>query len=140
MKSFKFFIHGTEFNVEVTDIEDNIANIEVNGTKYKVEVNREITIQKTPTLIRNPIINNGGASIKKQEDLVLKVKAPLPGNIISITVKEGDRITKDQTLVVMEAMKMENKINAEKDGIIKSIKISVGDAVLQEDLLIEIEY
>lgn len=140
MKKFKFTITGNKYDVEIKKFEDNIANIEVNGTKYKVEVNREITIQKTPTLIRKPIINNGGASIKKQEDLVLKVKAPLPGNIISITVKEGDRITKDQTLVVMEAMKMENNINAEKDGIIKSIKISVGDAVLQEDLLIEIEY
>ena len=140
MKKFKFTITGNQYDVEIKKIEDNIVNIEVNGTKYKVEVNREIPVKKTPQLIRKPVINNGGATIVKQAESIFKVKAPLPGNIIKVNVNTGDKVSKDQTVLVMEAMKMENEIKAEKDGIVKSIKVNQGDSVLQEDVLIEIEY
>ena len=68
-----------------------------------------------------------------------QVKAPLPGNIFKILVKEGDEIKKGDNIMIMEAMKMENNVLAEKDGTIKSIKVSEGDAVLQNDILAEIE-
>jgi biotin carboxyl carrier protein len=78
--------------------------------------------------------------IKKKEGSGLtKVKAPLPGNILSISVKTGDEIKKGQRLLIYEAMKMENEVLAEKDGTVANIKVSVGDTVLQGDLLIEIK-
>ena len=139
MKSFKFFIHGTEFNVDVTDIEDNIANIEVNGTKYEVEIEKKVKQSKTPKLIR-PMVSGTPKPVidKKEKGSSYPVKAPLPGNILSIAAKPGDIIKKGQLLLVMEAMKMENQVLAEKEGVVESIKVEPGQAVLQGDVLMEI--
>ena len=77
--------------------------------------------------------------IKMTEGKIFKVNAPLPGNILQVFVKVGDEVKKDDPLVLYEAMKMENTLLSEKDGIVKSIKVNTGDAVLQEDLLLELE-
>ena len=68
-----------------------------------------------------------------------KVDAPLPGTIFKLNVKEGDSVKKGQTILILEAMKMENNILAEKDGVINKIHVAEGDAVLQGDILVEIE-
>lgn len=65
--------------------------------------------------------------------------APLPGTIFKVLVKDGDAVKKGQTILILEAMKMENNILAEKDGVINKIHIAEGDAVLQGDILVEIE-
>ena len=139
MKSFKFLIHGTEFNVDVTGIEENIANIEVNGTKYEVEIEKKVKQSKTPKLIR-PVVSGSPKPVidKKEKGSSSPVKAPLPGNILSIAVKPGDIIKKGQLLLIMEAMKMENEVLAEKEGVVESIRIEPGQAVLQGDVLLEI--
>ncbi|MBT4091015.1 MAG: biotin/lipoyl-binding protein, partial [Deltaproteobacteria bacterium] len=64
--------------------------------------------------------------------------APIPGSILEVLVKEGDQVEAGQTVVKMEAMKMENDINATSSGTIKSIQVSVGDAVSQGQALVEI--
>ncbi|MFA7201298.1 MAG: acetyl-CoA carboxylase biotin carboxyl carrier protein subunit, partial [Bacteroidales bacterium] len=56
---------------------------------------------------------------------------PLPGVILEVTVKEGDTVKSGQKLVVLEAMKMENNIEADRDGVVTSIKVSKGDSVLE---------
>ena len=138
MKQFKFKIRGTEYNVDIKDITGNDVQIEVNGTPYHVTIERDITTTKTPTIVRKKLPNEvakkplTGTSLKK-------IVAPLPGNIFKLNVKEGDQVKKGDTLLIMEAMKMENNILSEQDGIIKNVKISEGDAVLQNDILIEIE-
>jgi len=71
--------------------------------------------------------------------VLFKIKAPLPGNILQVFVKVGDEVAKDDKLLVYEAMKMENKLLAEKSGIIRTIKVQPGDSVLQDDTLIELE-
>jgi glutaconyl-CoA/methylmalonyl-CoA decarboxylase subunit gamma len=138
MKNFEFTISGNKYGVEIVNFEDNIAKIEVNGTPYKVEVHKDVPTTKTPTLVRKPIPKNGGGKIEKKADSSYLVKAPLPGTIVAIVVKEGDQISKGQKLLVMEAMKMENDINSEKEGIVKSIMKTAGDSVLQGDVLLEI--
>jgi glutaconyl-CoA/methylmalonyl-CoA decarboxylase subunit gamma len=137
MKTFEFTISGNTYEVEIKKFEENIAKIEVNGTPYKVEVHRKIPTSKTPTLIRKPIPDTGPGEIKRQEAGVYKVISPLPGIIIQMNVKVGDTIRKGQSILIMEAMKMENSINAEKDGVVTRILKSTGDSVLQGDLLIE---
>lgn len=139
MKSFKFKIHGNEYNVDVKGIEDNIAQIEVNGTVYDVEIERKITTSKTPKLVRPAVSGPPKPTIdKKEKGSSTPVKAPLPGNILEIRVNPGDIIKKGQVLMIMEAMKMENQILAEKDGVVERIIVSPGQAVLQGDALIEI--
>jgi biotin carboxyl carrier protein len=69
----------------------------------------------------------------------LRVKSPMPGKVIKLCVREGDEVRKNQTLVVVEAMKMENEIQSPADGIVKTIHTSVGELVDSEKPLIEIE-
>ena len=67
------------------------------------------------------------------------MKAPLPGLILEIQVKEGDEVKVGQDILVMEAMKMENEIQSNQSGIVKSIKVDEGDNVYEGDVLIELE-
>ncbi|HKJ41804.1 MAG TPA: biotin/lipoyl-containing protein [Sunxiuqinia sp.] len=139
MKKFKFTISGDEYDVNIDDIDDNIAQIEVNGTKYEVEIKRDVKSTKTPKLVRKPVVQQPGeGQIKKQQSNGHPVKAPLPGTILKINVVVGDQVKEGQSLMIMEAMKMENQVLSEKDGEVKSIRVKEGDAVLQDDILIEI--
>ena len=64
------------------------------------------------------------------------VKSPLPGVILDIRIKEGDTVSVGQTLMVLEAMKMENNIDSDRAGVVKSVKVNRGDSVLEGDVLI----
>ncbi len=142
MKKFKFTIRGNDYDVEIKDYEDNIAIVEVNGTQYEVEVHqKETKTTKTPKLIRSNIpVDRKDSKIKKSvSSRAYTLNAPLPGNIFKILKQEGDEVKKGETIIIMEAMKMENNIQSEKDGKISSIKVKEGDAVLQNDVLAEIE-
>ncbi len=140
MKRFQFTISGNNYEVEVKKFENGKARIEVNGTCYNVELNKQEQASKTPILVRSRVKNPAGAHrIHKSESTGFKVVAPLPGNIMQISVKVGDEVKKDDQLLIYEAMKMENKLLSEKDGIVKSIAVAAGDSVLQDELLIELE-
>jgi len=141
MKNYKFTIRGHVYEVEILDIEENIAEIEVNGTHYKVEVHKELKKTKVPKLVRSKVPSPTIKESKIVKDIsakVYKVVAPLPGTILKMFVKEGDTVNVGDKLLIMEAMKMENEVLAEKGGTIKNIKVSESDSVLQNDLLIEI--
>lgn len=140
MKKYKFTISGNEYDVHIKDIEENIAEVDVNGTIYEVEINSEIKTSKTPKLIRKPVEKMPGeGEIRKKESTGKHaVTAPLPGTIIKLNVAVGDVVTEGQNLLVMEAMKMENQVQTGKGGEVISIKVNVGDTVLQDDVLIEI--
>lgn len=138
MKNYKFTISGNTYEVDILDVDGDIAKIEVNGTPYMVEIHQEVKQAKTPTLVRSVIKEPHKNIEKKEGSSKTAIKAPLPGIILEITVKEGDKVSKGQKLAVMEAMKMENEIKAEKDGEVVSVKISQGQSVLQDEVLIEI--
>jgi len=140
MKKFKFTIKGQKYEVDIASFEDNTIKLEVNGTSYDVEVEAEVKQQKTPRLVRKPVVmKDGGENIKKVENSVgVTVGAPLPGNIFKVLVKEGDTVKSGDKLLIMEAMKMENDVLSEADGTIKSVKVKEGDSVLQGDILVEI--
>jgi len=143
MKKFKFTIRGNEYEVEIKEIDDNnIAKIEVNGTQYEVEVHQEkLKTTKTPTLVRQNVpVDRKDSKIKKTvSSRAHALKAPLPGSIFKILKHVGDEVKKGDTILIMEAMKMENNIQSEKDGKIVSLKVKEGDTVLQNDVLAEIE-
>lgn len=142
MKKFTFNIKGHDYEVELLKFEDNLAKIDVNGTIYKVEVQKQIKQSKTPKLVRQEI------ETKRQDSKIKKtitktaghdVKCPLPGNIIQVFVKNGDQVKLGDKLVMYEAMKMENTIVAEKDGVVKNLSVQPGDNVLQDEKLMEID-
>ncbi len=140
MKKFEFTIKGHKYEVLVKEFDDNIATIEVNGTSYEVEVHKEVKSTKTPKLVRQKVISKPGeGTIPKKDSAGYKVKAPLPGSIFKLLVSVGDVVKKGDVLLIMEAMKMENNIMSEKDGVVKAVKVGLGDAVLQEDVLMELE-
>jgi biotin carboxyl carrier protein len=141
MKKYKFKINGNDYEVQIKDLDDNVAKMEVNGTSYSVEIDQELKTSKTPKLIRKPVEQKPGeGQIKKTASSGLhEVRSPLPGTIIKINIAVGDSVSEGQNLMVMEAMKMENQIQTQKGGTIKSLKVNVGDTVMQDDILIVIE-
>ncbi|MFA8298590.1 MAG: acetyl-CoA carboxylase biotin carboxyl carrier protein subunit [Hyphomicrobiales bacterium] len=144
MKTFKFKIRGNDYEVEIKNFDNGTAELEVNGTPYQVEVEKSEKKQKTPILVRSAVPTPKNAhKIQKGSGGggggVTKVTAPLPGNIMTVFVKEGDSVSKGDKLLIYEAMKMENTLNVDRDGVIKSLKVNTGDSVLQGDVLLEIE-
>ena len=138
MKKFKFTIRGNEYEVHINSFEDNIAEVDVNGSIYQVELAAEVKTTKTPKLVRSKPVQIKETKPKPAAGLS-KVEAPLPGTIFKVSVKEGDAVQKGHVILIMEAMKMENNILAEKEGVIKKVLVSEGDTVLQGDILVEIE-
>jgi len=143
MKKFKFTIQGNIYEVEIHNIEDNIADIEVNGSPYQVEIHKEIKTPKTPKLIRKTVEpsqeSDKTKTHKPSSNLAAgAIKAPLPGTILEIKKNVGDEVKVGDTILVMEAMKMENNINSDKNGHIKALKVKVSDSVLEGDVLIEV--
>ncbi len=140
MKKYKFTIHGNTYETRIKKIEGEFVKVEVNGTEYEVKIEKEVQQPKTPRLVRSKVQNTPGEGDREKKAVQhAALKAPLPGTIVKINVKEGDTVKVGDTIVVMEAMKMENNIQAERDGVVKTIKVSEGQAVMQDDVLAEIE-
>jgi biotin carboxyl carrier protein len=139
MRSFKFKIKGQEYEVEINQLDSNTAEVEVNGTTYQVEMKQEARQSKTPILVRpEPAVPKSAHKFKKKISGTNEVKSPLPGNIMHVFVKENDEVKKGDRLVMYEAMKMENTIYAEKDGVVAKVRVKPGDNILEGDVLLEI--
>jgi biotin carboxyl carrier protein len=145
MKKFNFAINGNQYDVDILNVEDNIAEVDVNGTVYQVEIEKKIQTPKTPRLVRAVVSPSTDIDKSQQKTSspserkgVGNVKSPLPGIILNVHVKEGDIVKIGDKLLTLEAMKMENNINSDKEGKIISVKVKKGDSVLEGDILIEI--
>ena len=146
MKQFKFKINGNVYEVEVQNIEDNIATVEVNGSSYDVAIDQEMVPRKTPKIVQAksvPTTDVTPATAKTSNPNAPKgggtIKSPLPGEILEIYVKVGDVVKLGQKLLMLEAMKMENNIHSDKEGKISEIKVNRGSSVMEGDVLIVIE-
>ena len=146
MKEYKYKINGNVYNVAIGDIEENIAHVEVNGTHYKVEMENA---PKPKATVIKPVVRQASTAPGAPAAQVTKpapassgksgVKSPLPGTILDIKVKVGDEVKKGQTIIILEAMKMENNINADRDGKVTAINVSKGDSILEGTDLVIIE-
>ncbi len=143
MKEYDFVINGNKYKVNINNVDNTSADVEVNGVSYHVE--KESITQKE---VVKPVSNS--APLSTPVTTTVKpahasgghkggIKAPLPGVILSIHVKVGDMVQVGQKLVVLEAMKMENCINSDRDGKVVEIKIEQGDSVSEDATLIVIE-
>ena len=135
MKSFKYTINGNVYKVHINSVVDDIADVEVNGTPYQVKLEKpakkQMVTLKRPALAPttasgDPVVTRPAASTTQGA-----VKTPLPGVILQVKCNVGDTVKRGQTLIILEAMKMENNINADRDGKIIEIKVHKGDSVLE---------
>jgi biotin carboxyl carrier protein len=145
MKNYKFKINGNKYQVDIIGIEDSIAQIEVNGTPYEVEIEIEKHVQPKAVikLATPPAPKPGavGASIAAPSSAPTAgsvVKAPLPGIILDVFVKVGDHVKPGNHILLLEAMKMENNIDADKEGVVKEIRVQRSQSVMEGDILVVI--
>lgn len=165
MAKYEYKVKGVDYVVEIQDIEGNIANVTVNGIPFEVEMKQPVKSSKQKVKLtdgQNNISansaasagsasgsNSAGSSSAASSDSASSSKqatpaagkpvvAPLPGTINEIKVKVGDKVNTGDTVVVLEAMKMQNNIDAETSGTITSINVNKGDAVMEGDTLVTI--
>ena len=146
MKEYKYKINGNEYNVKVDETEETAANVEVNGKSFKVEWEKKETPAPKPVVSHAPAPKAAAAPQPAQAAPASgtapagshPIKTPLPGVILDVKVNVGDTVKRGQTLIILEAMKMENNINADADGKIVAIKVSKGQSVLENTELVYI--
>ncbi|MDR2362693.1 MAG: biotin/lipoyl-binding protein [Prevotellaceae bacterium] len=141
-KEYNLKINGTDYNVVIGQAEATTIEVEVNGTLYMVEVDRPM---KPTAKIHPPVaapVNAVGAPVVSKPatagSVGVAIKSPLPGVILSVDVAVGATVKAGQKLLVLEAMKMENSIEATCDGKVTAIKVAKGDSVLEGAELITI--
>ena len=148
MNKFEYKVQGVDYEVEIEEMEGNIAKVSVNGIPFEVELKQPINPAKA---ISRPKVVAPAPAAAAPVDPVARpaapaapagagspVKAPLPGTISSINVKVGDKVNVGDTVVVLEAMKMQNNIEAENSGTVTSILVNQGDSVMEGATLITI--
>jgi len=121
--------NNESFNVDHLSIGENPKNISViiNGTTYEFEIkdSHDLLVDRM-----------GLADVGEKK--ITDIKSPMPGLILEIAVKEGDSFTAGDTLLILEAMKMENVIKAEANGVVKAILKNTSDAVEKGEIIIEL--
>ena len=152
MKEYKYKINGNEYSVAIIDLEGDKAAVEVNGVSYQVDILTEgytapaprpaakpaapapapAAAPAAPAPAPQPIAPAApAAEPAAPAGKGTAVQSPLPGVILDLKVAVGDQVKAGQTVAILEAMKMENNINAECDGVITAIKVSKGDNILE---------
>ena len=133
MKEYKYKINGNEYNVAVEELEGNKANVTVNGKTYEVELDRPAKPEVTKPVARPAAAPAPTAAPAPRPASAggVGIKAPLPGVILDIKVKVGDAVAKGQTVAILEAMKMENNINADREGTVVSINVEKGQSIAE---------
>lgn len=130
MKEYKYTINGNKYEVAINSINDNIANVVVNGEEYEVQMEKEPEPVKKKVVVRpvaQPEAETASAPTSTNKvDLNNAVKSPLPGVITEIKVKVGDEVKAGDTVVVLEAMKMANNLDAEKSGKVTAVLVKEG--------------
>ncbi len=143
MKEYKYTINGNKYEVAINSINDNIANVVVNGEEYEVQMEKEPEPVKKKVVVRpvaQPEAETASAPTSTNKvDLNNAVKSPLPGVITEIKVKVGDEVKAGDTVVVLEAMKMANNLDAEKSGKVTAVLVKDGESVMEDTPLVVIE-
>lgn len=142
MKEYKYTINGTKYEVAIGDIVENIAEVTVNGESYKVEMEPEPEPEKKKVVVK-PVAQQENSDDAPASNTNVNtndaVKAPLPGVVTEVKVAVGDEVKKGDTVIVLEAMKMANNLEANKDGKVTAVLVKVGANVMEDTPLVVIE-
>lgn len=143
MKKYNYTIDGNKYEVEIGEIVENVATVTVNGEEYKVEMEPEAEPEKKKVVLgqstTTPANNVEGANEGANVNTANALRAPLPGVVTEIKVAVGDEVKKGDTVVVLEAMKMANNLEAEKDGKVTAICVKQGESVMEDTPLVVID-
>ena len=129
MKSFKFTIDGQQFETTVNELEGNMAEVTVNGKSFQVAIEKEEAVA-APRMAAVAAAPRAAQAAGNQV-----VKSPLPGSIVKVLVKAGDKVNVGDTLLTMESMKMEIPVVAPQAGTVAAINVKEGDSVEVGDVL-----
>ena len=154
MKEYKYKVNGVDYTVNINSVEGNMANVTVNGVSYDIEMEKPVAAPKAtpapkaapaPAAAPKAAPAPAPAPAPKAAPAPAAaptggkaLKAPLPGVIKDIKVAVGDQVKEGQVVLILEAMKMENEINAECDGTITAISVNKDDSVLEGTVLLTI--
>ena len=141
MKEFDYKINGNSYKVIVNKSEGNVIDLEVNGTPYTVEIEQKDAKTGAEAKQSQPAASSpatsGTKTARSTSGNATTVKSPLPGIVIDIKCKVGDTVKKGQPIMILEAMKMENNVLANANGVVKEILVHKNDSVLEgADLLV----
>lgn len=125
---YAFDWKGKRFHCELVSRDQNKAVIKVNGVEYKY------SLESLFSYIRRGMISSGDNKVNDNNIL-----APMPGKIVDLFLNEGDLVNAGEPVLTLEAMKMQNEITAECNGVIRKIRVAKGQSVMKDELLVEIQ-
>ena len=161
MNKYQYKVKGVDYEVEIAEVEGNIAKVNVNGIPFEVELQKPINAAKHPTMTAPkvqapqpaaakpaaaapaapaaaPAAQSEAPAAAPAAGAGQAVKAPLPGTITDIRVQVGQQVSAGDIVLVLEAMKMQNNIEAEASGKISAIMVKQGDSVMEGTVLLTI--
>ena len=159
MKTYQYKVQGVDYEVEIVEVEGKIARVNVNGIPFEIEMQKPINAAKHPALaatkrtaaaatapapiapaaaVQSVAVQTHPTQPAAAAGAGTPVKAPLPGTINAINVKVGDTVAVGDVVIVLEAMKMQNNIEAENAGTVTSILVNPGDSVMEGAVMLTI--
>ncbi len=152
MNKYQYKVQGVDYEVEIAEVEGNIAKVNVNGIPFEVEMAQPINAAKHPNIVKPKVTVPQAAPAAAPAPQAASpapaapaaaaggtpLKAPLPGTINAVNVKVGDRVAVGDVVIVLEAMKMQNNIEAEQAGTVTAVSVQAGDVVMEGSVLLTI--
>jgi biotin carboxyl carrier protein len=149
MKKYQYKVQGVDYDVEIEEVEGNIAKVNVNGIPFEVELKQPInptsSLNKVKVEAPKPVATAPAAApaaapapTPAPAGAGTAIKSPLPGTITDVKVNVGDKVNAGDVVLVLEAMKMQNNIESETTGTVTSIAVKPGDSVMEGSVLLTI--
>ena len=153
MNKYQYKVQGVDYDVEIEEVEGNVAKVVVNGIRFDVELKQPINPTSTLKKVRveapkpvarpsvaptAPAAAPAAAPAPAAAGAGSPIKAPLPGTIIELKVNVGDTVKQGDVVLVLEAMKMQNNIESEYNGTVTSITVKQGETVMEGAVLLTI--
>ena len=153
MNKYQYKVQGIDYEVEIVEVEGNIAKVNVNGIPFEIELQKPINAAKHPSMNTpkvevpkpatpsQPTAAPQPASQPAQPTTAgagMPIKSPLPGTVTDIKVSVGQEIHAGDVVLVLEAMKMQNNIEAEHEGKVTAIYVNQGDTIMEGTVLMTI--
>ena len=148
MNTYKYKVKGVDYEVEIAEVEGNIAKVNVNGIPFELELQKPINAAKHPTMNKPKVEAPRPAapsaapaptpSTAPAAGAGNALKAPLPGTVTEIKVQVGQQVSVGDTVLVLEAMKMQNNIESDYAGKVTSILVKPGETVMEGAVMLTI--
>ena len=151
MNKYQYKVQGVDYDVEIEEVEGNVAKVNVNGIRFDVELKQPInpasTLKKVRVEAPKPVARPSVApsapvaaptASAAPAGAGSAIKAPLPGTITDIKVNVGDTVKQGDVVLILEAMKMQNNIESEFSGTVTSINVKQGETVMEGAVLLTI--